>query len=456
MADFLPSQFSTKCYSKIIRVGEQTAKTFDYQFAQTPIVEERKLFERTLGADTDIISKEMFILSSRDAIEGNKLCLRPEGTAPIMRSVIENALSTKQRIYYYGPMFRYERPQKGRYRQFHQFGVEYLGSDHYQSDLESLEMAYQFLTNVLDGRNDVFQLEINSIGTLKERENYQHALLEYVKKNKELFDQEENLSKDSRARVEIAIAENNPRRIWRILDSKQDEDFIANLIEKHDMPQLAQFQSEENRKRFENVLLGLKWLKIPYKINSSLIRGLDYYTHTTFEFKSNVIGAKSTILAGGRYDTLSQQLGANQQIPAVGWASGFERLSLIMEELEKGNTQPQPEYIPKVFVSVVRGTNEAIDQEMSKFAIILSQQLRKQGITINYFEKGNLSKQLKQAQQSKSLLTIIIGEDELKGGKISIKNMESGEQKKILLESLTDEIQESLQSYLAKYPSHFQ
>nr|CAG4711678.1 unnamed protein product [Naegleria fowleri] len=462
MADFLPSSFSTNCYRKIVRVGEHVCKTFDYQFMQTPIVEERKLFERTLGTDTDIISKEMFLLAARDPSEGNKLCLRPENTASVMRSIIENSLSYKQRIYYYGPMFRYERPQKGRQRQFHQFGVECLGSDHYQSDLESLELAFQFLSGVLDGRTDLFTLEINSIGTLEEREAYQIELLKFIRNNLDLFfrevekssskhpsSQEEStkkvfaFSQDTRDRIDMAIKENNPRRVWRILDSKQDEALIEDAIKNHGMPQLQQFQSEQNRVRFENVLKGLSWLNIPYEINPSLIRGLDYYTHTTFEFKSTNIGAKSTILAGGRYDTLAKQLGSPNTIPAVGWASGIERLTILMEEIEKNKTQPTSQFLPKVFIAVIRGmesTTGVTEDDLAQFALNISKQLRSQGFTVNYLEKGNLSKQLKHAQSNKCLLSCIIGDEEFVKQQVLLKNLETGAQQHVSLEHLGNEI----------------
>ncbi|KAG2393194.1 hypothetical protein C9374_009771 [Naegleria lovaniensis] len=455
MADFLPSSFSTNCYQKIVRVGEKICKTFDYQFMQTPIVEERRLFERTLGTDTDIISKEMFLLAARDPSEGNKLCLRPENTASIMRSIIENSLSYKQRIYYYGPMFRYERPQKGRQRQFHQFGVECLGSDHYQSDLESLELAFQFLSGVLDGRTDLFTLEINSIGTLEEREAYQIELLKFIRNHLDLFfrqveksntEQEKHafvFSQDTRDRIDMAIKENNPRRVWRILDSKQDEALIEDAIKNHGMPQLQQFQSEQNRIRFENVLKGLSWLNIPYVINPSLIRGLDYYTHTTFEFKSTNIGAKSTILAGGRYDTLAKQLGSPNMIPAVGWASGIERLTILMEELEKNKTQPFSQFLPKVFVAVIRGTESThgvSEDDLARFALNISQQLRSQGFTVNYLEKGNLSKQLKHAQSNKCLLSCIIGDEEYVKQQVLLKNLDTGAQQHVSLENLGNAI----------------
>jgi len=465
MADFLPNQFSTQCYQKIVRVGEKVAKSFDYAFMQTPIVEERKLFERSLGSDTDIISKEMFVLASRDPLESNKLCLRPENTASVMRSILENSLSTKQRIYYHGPMFRYENPQKGRQRQFHQFGVEFMGSDHYQCDVESIEMAYQFLSGVLDGQTNLFSLEINSIGTLSEREAYQEELLNFITKHKDFFfmtkpgteidpqhpeQTKYEFSKDSRDRIEKAILEKNPRRIWRILDSKRDEHLISHAIKHLGMPQLEQFQSEDNRKRFENVLKCLKWLNIPYEINPSLIRGLDYYTHTTFEFKSLVIGAKSTVLAGGRYDTLSKQLGGNEAIPAVGWASGLERLTLLLEDLEsKKPKNDKTTYIPKVFIAVARtlSNSKMTEDDLLQHSLKLATLLRSKGFTVNYQEKGNLSKQLRQAQSSNSLLCCVIGEEEFEKGQVVLRNMQLGTQESIPVNMLSSAIEKHFSEY---------
>ncbi|KAL9643312.1 hypothetical protein ABK040_014767 [Willaertia magna] len=453
-SDFLPNQFQTKAFQKIIKQGEEVANGYEYKFIQTPILEEKKLFERSLGNDTDVISKEMFTIYPKGGGE-DTICLRPENTASIMRSIIEHSTTLPQKLFYYGPMFRFERPQKGRQRQFHQFGAEYIGTDSYQSDVEIIDFAYQFLNKILNNRKDLFHLEINSIGTLEERTIYQDELFKYILRNKELFERtnEEGkhlFSHETLTRIHKATTEGNARKVWRILDSKEDENLIKDLIENHQMPTLQNYQNENNRKRFELVLKGLESLNIPYTINSSLIRGLDYYTHTTFEFKNfSTLGSKSTVLAGGRYDDLSKQLNYVKAIPSIGWACGMERLMIILEDLSKEKPIVEEAFENKIFVACVRekeeeGKNET-NEKINRYAMRLCQQLRLNGFIVGYYEKNILSKQLKRAQESKARLCCIIGEDEIQRNEIIVKDLSNGIQRPVNENNIVSFLKEQFQ-----------
>lgn len=374
----------------------QTAQLYGYEELQTPIFEYSSVFHRTLGESSDMVSKETYTFLDR----GNEsITLRPEGTAGIARAFISNGLAQNLplKLYYFGPMFRYERPQKGRYRQFHQFGVENLGAEHPWADVECLALATQTLLSLgLDGK---FHLEINSLGDAESRTKHRNLLVEYLK------DFEKELSADSQVRLQ-----KNP---LRILDSKDEKDQA--LIAK--APLLKDCLNEASKNFFGQVLEGLSTLKIKYQLNDRLVRGIDYYTHTVFEFVTPLLGAQSAILSGGRYDGLIQQMGG-PATPGVGWASGVERLALLLDEAQK----PKP--LPLIAVL-------SADEKSEDFCLHLSIDLRKKNHRSEFLYAGNMGKKMKRAAKLGAKYAVIIGESELQAHTATVKNMETGEQKTI-------------------------
>ena len=353
---------------------------------RTPILETTELFMRGIGVGTDVVSKEMYTFLDR----GERSCtLRPEGTASVARALIQNGLSTKsfQKLWYMGPMFRYERPQAGRQRQFHQLGVEFVGYDSVSSDVEIITLAWDILERL--GIKEL-NLEINSLGDLTDRSNFQKAFLEWLDINKK------SLDLDSQKRIE-----KNP---LRILDTKNLQ--TKKILE--DAPRLIDFLSEKSLKRFLTIKEKLKHLKVPFIENFNLVRGLDYYTHTAFEITSGALGSQATVCGGGRYDNLISQMGGTET-PAIGFAIGLERLILLSgKELE--NSRETDIYI----------INKGIHAET--LAMDLSRKLRNYDLITELDLSGSsFSKQFKKANKLKSKSVIVIGDDEAIKNKFKIR-----------------------------------
>ncbi len=377
------------------------APLFGYEPIETPVMEFDDVFHRTLGDTSDIVSKETYTFVDRG---GDKVTLRPEGTAGVARAFISEGLAQNLplRLIYSGPMFRYERPQKGRYRQFYQVGVECLGLENYAADVECISFAYQFLQAL--GLKDSFVVELNTLGDVESRTNYRQALVQYFSQHKE------RLSPESLHRLE-----KNP---LRILDSKAESDkaLFAGA------PSLQDHLNESSRTYFANVQAGLEALGIPFKLNERLVRGLDYYCHTVFEFTTTALGAQGALLAGGRYDGLIELMGG-PRTPGVGWGSGVDRL---MEMIPEG-------LIPKTQLTVALiGADDKGEMGCMK----LAHDLRKQSISCQHIMGGNIGKKMKKADKLGAKFALIVGERELNEGQLSVKNLATGHQESISTSSL--------------------
>jgi histidyl-tRNA synthetase len=394
-------------YNNIITKAESISALYGFKPMSTPIFEFSSVFKKTLGESSDIVTKEMYTFNDK----GNEeITLRPEGTAGIVRSIISNGLSHDMpfKAFYHGPMFRYERPQKGRLRQFHQIGIELLGTKSEQADIEIIACANNLIKELEIDK--LSTLHINSLGNITERKTYIADLLIYLK------DFKNKLSIDSKNRFE-----KNP---LRILDSKSEEDIeiVKNA------PKLINYLETESKESFNKVLEGLTNLNISYKINHKLVRGLDYYNNTTFEFITDKLGSQSAILAGGRYDNLMKQMGG-PDIPGIGWAAGIERLALLttIKEDKKKN------------VSII-----PIGIENNSLCISLAEELRNKNISIDMGYNGNLKKRLKQANKISSDYAVIIGDEEVQNNNVIIRNLETGSQENIELNKLVKHIEKIL------------
>lgn len=399
--DFLPED------SRSLRLVEErtqaVASRWGYGEVATPIFEFTEIFARTLGDTSDVVTKEMYTFEDRG---GDGLTLRPENTAGIVRAFISNNLAARLplRVFYRGPMFRYERPQKGRLRQFHQVGVELLGVADPLADVEVIKLAVDFLTELELGES--FKIEINTLGDSESRAGYRGRLLEYFEVSKD------RLSADSLARLE--------RNPLRILDSKDpgDRQVVAGA------PRLADALNERSRAFFADVLRGLDDLHIAYEVNPRLVRGLDYYCHTTFEFVTHRLGAQGTLLAGGRYDGLVEQMGG-QPTPGTGWAAGVERLMMLAES---AFTEP-----PRPIAMI------ALGPEQFSTASRKADALRQDHVVVFGFG-SSLGKQLKWANKINARWAVIIGSDELARGMATIRDMDAGAQEEAPLAMLEERL----------------
>ncbi|MGL6341654.1 MAG: histidine--tRNA ligase [Waterburya sp.] len=381
-----------------------------YQEIRPPIFEQTDLFERGIGEATDVVGKEMYTFKDRG---DRSLTLRPEGTAGVVRAYISNKLHAQggvQRLWYTGAMFRYERPQAGRQRQFHQVGLELLGSNAPRADVEVIALGVDIL-QTLGLKN--LELEINSIGNGSDRAQYREALISYLEPYKDDLDED---SKDRLTR--------NPLRILDSKDQKTQE--IA-----QNAPKITEYLSVESQKHFDTVLQLLTDLDIKYQINHCLVRGLDYYTHTAFEIKSNDLGAQATVCGGGRYDGLVAELGG-AETPAVGWAIGMERLVLLLQKL-----QANPIINPDLYL-VSRG--EVAEAQ----GLFLAQKLRHAGLGVELDLSGSaFGKQFKRADRSGAVACLVIGDAEAENQTVNLKWLASGEQQAIAqsdLLAMTEEL----------------
>jgi histidyl-tRNA synthetase len=367
------------------------AECYGFDEMATPIFEFSSVFARTLGEATDIVEKEMYSFVDQG---GDELTLRPENTAGVARCFISNGLAqlAPLKYFYSGPMFRHERPQKGRLRQFHQIGVEYIGVAGPQADIEVIAVGERIL--YILGIREHTVLELNTLGDEESRAGYRKALVAYFN------DYVKDLSDDSRRRLK--------RNPLRILDSKDAGDcrIVAGA------PEFKDFLNAYSVDFFAQVKAGLDLLSIGYEINPRLVRGLDYYCHTAFEFTTTQLGAQSAVLAGGRYDGLIETLGG-PSTPGVGWAAGIERLAMLANDVPK----------PRRPIAVV-----PIGADAEAPALKLSEELRRAGFRVDVGDSGNLRKRMRRANKVNAVAAILMGEDELAQGVVTVRDMESGDQ----------------------------
>lgn len=383
-----------------------TARRYGYGEIATPIFEFTEVFARTLGDTSDVVTKEMYTFEDRG---GDSLTLRPENTAGIVRAFISNSLSARLpvRAFYRGPMFRYERPQKGRLRQFHQVGVELLGIADPLGDVEVIALAHDVLSAL--GLGDRVTLEINTLGDADSRAAYRERLVAYLQQHRD------RLSADSIERLE--------RNPLRILDSKDpgDRELVAQA------PSLAESLDDRSRGFFAAVLRGLDELGIAHTLNPRLVRGLDYYCHTTFEFTTDALGAQGTVLAGGRYDGLVGQMGG-PATPGTGWAAGVERLTMLSAAEAAA---PRP-------IAMI-----ALGAEQAGAALRLAKRLRDSGHVVEFGFANSLGKQLKWANRINARLAVIVGTDEVARDVAMVRDMDAGSQEEVSLTLLEDRLARS-------------
>lgn len=396
MNDCLPSQ--SPLWQKLESTINAVISSYGYSEVRMPIVEMTNLFSRAIGEVTDVVEKEMYTFADRN---GDSLTLRPEGTAGCVRAGIENGLlyNQEQRFWYMGPMFRHERPQKGRYRQFHQVGVEVFGLTGPDIDAELIMMTARLWKAL--GIDKHVRLELNSIGSLAARASFREALIAFLEQHIDILDE------DAKRRLYT-----NP---LRILDTK-NQAIQAILV---DAPKLSEHLHEDEKAHFAGLCSLLESAGIEYQINETLVRGLDYYNHTVFEWVTSSLGAQGTVCGGGRYDGLVEQLGG-KATPAVGFAMGLERLVLLMETLELTDVRPA------VDVYLVTLGDNALASGMR-----LAEQLRDalpELRIMTHFGGGNVKKQFKRADKVGAAVALVLGENEVAEGTVTLKDLKQGTQ----------------------------
>ncbi|KPU83461.1 histidinol dehydrogenase [Psychromonas sp. PRT-SC03] len=413
MNDTLPDQ--TPVWQKLEALLRQVVSSYGYSEIRMPVVESTVLFKRSIGEVTDIVEKEMYTFDDN----GDSLTLRPEGTASCVRAGNEHGLlyNQERRLWYTGPMFRHERPQKGRYRQFHQFGVETFGMASADIDAEVILLSARLWKAL--GIDEHVKLQINSLGSNVARARYKEVLVEFLEKH------EAQLDEDSKRRMKI-----NP---MRVLDSKNPQ-VQALLV---DAPKLSEHLDEESIEHFKQLQKYLDAAGIKYVLNERLVRGLDYYNRTVFEWVTSSLGAQGTICAGGRYDGLVEQLGG-KATPAVGFAMGLERIVLMLNELELNKDVPSDVDIYSVLVG------DKTDFAGFKIAELIRSELPHLKM-MHHCGGGNFKKQMKRADKSGARLALIIAEDELKNNSVTIKDL-SGK---------TDQQTVEMDSLLTVLPTYF-
>jgi len=375
-----------------------------YSEIRTPAFEKTELFTRSVGEDSDVVSKEMYSWTDQG---GTDITLKPEYTASVIRSYIQHNLGAKSpltKLYYLDNLFRRERPQKGRYRQFRQYGIEAIGSPHPEQDAEVITIAYELLVEL--GIKDI-TLKLNSIGSSECRNEYRQALKDFLQPHLD------KLSETSRKRFD-----SNP---MRILDTKIDFEIV--LLQ--DAPTITSFLTLDDANHFDEVQIYLEALDVPFTLDTALVRGLDYYNRTTFEIISSKLGAQDALCGGGRYDKLAETLGG-KQIPAVGFAAGFERILIAMDEVDTD----QKIQADKIYLI---GLGDAVRPTMLK---ILGE-ARKAGLIMEFDSlRRSIKSQMREANKIGASLAIIIGDKELKDKSVQIKDLKNGQQKLILIDSI--------------------
>ena len=396
-SDLLPSDKARQ--NHVIDTAKRIASGYGFQDMATPIFEFTDVFRRPLGDASDVVSKETYSFEDRG---GTEITLRPENTAAVMRAVISNGLTQTlpQKYVYAGPMFRYERPQKGRMRQFHQIGVELIGPSSALADAEVIGCGADLLAEL--GVLDDCTLHLNSLGDTQSRDAYRSALVSFLNQFKD------ELSEDSQRRLL-----QNP---LRILDSKdaRDKEIVA------DAPQLSDYLNDVSKAHYDLLVTALDKANISYVADPLLVRGLDYYCHTAFEFITDKLGAQGTVLGGGRYDGLSEMLGG-PHLPAVGFAAGVERLSLLVES----------EQTPSCDVILV-----VMDTELQADGFALATTLRRAGLSVDMPFRGNISKKLKRADKIGARLAVLLGSQEFANGDVQLKSLATGETVTVAIDGL--------------------
>ncbi|HXQ52991.1 MAG TPA: histidine--tRNA ligase [Stellaceae bacterium] len=400
--DLLPPE--QRRHRFVVETARAIAERYGYGEIATPIFEFTEVFARPIGETTDIVQKEMYTFHDRG---GEEITLRPEYTAGIVRAVISNGLtqSLPLKLFASGPMFRYERPQKGRFRQFHQIDVELIGVAQPLGDIEVIALGAEILDAL--GVLSKTELEINTLGDTLSRHAYRAALVDYYGRHRG------DLSEDSLNRLE--------RNPLRILDSKDPSDKRINA----DAPSFADYLTEDARQFFAAVLAGLDRVGIAYRLSPRLVRGLDYYCHTAFEFVTTALGAQGTVLGGGRYDGLMGVMGG-PETPGVGWAAGIERLALLVAE-------PPPPPRPIAIVPLGAAAEET--------ALTLAHELRRFGFAIDLGYSGNLRRRLSRADKIKARAAIILGDNELVRRVATLRDLDTGEQIEVPLDALRERLQ---------------
>ena len=392
-----------KKFNKIISEVKNTAQKFGFKELMTPIFESSELFKKPLGEHSDVVLKEMYTFNDRNKDE---ITLRPEYTTPMIRAAISNGLlnNLPAKFFGTGQMFRRERPQKGRYRQFNQINFENFGTDDFFADVEMINLANQLLKKILANNN--FTLHINTLGSRENLQNFKKILSKYFK------DHQNSLSIDSKSKIET-----NP---LRILDSKniQDKEIVLQS------PKLIEFLSQAELKSYEEIKDCLNDLSIPIFEDFNLVRGLDYYCHTVFEFKTNEIGSQDTLIGGGRYNGLIKTLGG-KDIPGIGWAGGIERIMLLMKDVI--------ETTEVIHLSIK-------DSTLKKHALKIYDHLIKSNLSVYWNYKYNLKKSISLASEKKAKYIVIVGEEEKNNNNYVLKNLLNGDQKTVNLNNILDHI----------------
>jgi len=405
MRDILPP--SSAVWNEVESAARRIFARFNYREIRTPILEETALFTRSVGEETDIVSKEMYTFEDRD---GSSLTLRPENTASVLRAYIEHRLDQQpglQKVYYIGPMFRRERPQKGRYRQFYQIGAEAIGSDSPAVDAEVIELVVAILHEL--GIHD-FELLINSVGSKKSRARYNDALREQLK------EVAPRMCADCQRR---AVA--NP---LRVLDCKVPED--QPIIEQ--LPSILDFLDEPDKEHFRRVRELLDDRGIVYAVRPRLVRGLDYYARTTFEITHGALGAQNAILGGGRYDGLAELLGSKVPAPGIGYSIGEDRLVMIVEEAQSLKAPALDLYIAPMGDTALR------------HCAVLAGEIRNLNLSVEVGTDRKLKRMLELANKLQARFTLIVGDNEIVTQTYALKNMASGEQEPLTRQALMDRL----------------
>jgi histidyl-tRNA synthetase len=393
----------------VSKTARAVAELYGFVEMATPVFEFTEVFARPIGEHTDIVAKEMYTFTDRG---GEEVTLRPENTAGVVRAVLSNGLaqSAPLKFFYSGPMFRYERPQKGRFRQFHQIGVELIGVAQPQADIEVIASGRRILDAL--GIGDRVVLELNTLGDSESRGAYRQALVSYFSA------WASELSEDSQRRLE-----RNPMRIF---DSKEETDQRV----ARDAPAFADYLNAESRRFFDRVRAGLDRLGIIYRLNPRLVRGLDYYTHTAFEFVTADLGAQGTVMGGGRYDGLVEMMGG-PALPGIGWAAGIERLAMLIAE-------PPPPPRPVAVVPI----GEAAEGE----ALTLAEGLRNHDWAVDLGYSGNVARRMRRANNVNARVAVLIGEEEIARNVVTLRDLDSGEQTEAPIDPSLSELRARLQA----------
>jgi histidyl-tRNA synthetase len=381
----------------VIETARRVSALYGFEEWATPVFEDTRVFSRGLGDTSDVVSKEMYTFTDRG---GDSITLRPEATAGLCRALVSNGLvqsGLPRKVFYTGPMFRYERPQKGRYRQFHQIDVEVLGAAEPLADAEVIACGWQVLREL--GVSDGVVLEINTLGDTESRDAYRAALVSYFSAHRD------KLSEDSRARLE-----KNP---LRILDSKDEGDkrIVAGA------PPMKEYLTQAAAGFYASVQSYLARFGVPFRENDRIVRGLDYYSHTAFEFVTDRLGAQGTVMGGGRYNGLVEEMGG-PSTPSVGWAAGIERLAMLLTE-----APPAPRPVAVIPVS----------EAQEGAALDLVQALRAAGVVAEIGYKGNLKRRMERANKLNARAALILGEDEAAQGVVQLRDLDAGTQESVAL-----------------------